>query len=64
MDFDIDLLARQTTRLGFAGDTINRLFVASAAENLPDDPEDGPVVEIPKTRLRGYTGLEPMKFKG
>jgi len=63
-DFHIDLPAKQTTSLCFAGDQLDRVFVTSAAEGLPDDPEGGTFFEIPKALLRGHTGLEPMKFKG
>ncbi len=63
-DFHIDLPAKQTTSLCFAGDALDRVFVTSAAEGLPQDREGGTFFEIPKARLRGHTGLEPMKFKG
>jgi sugar lactone lactonase YvrE len=63
-DFHIDLPAKQTTSLCFAGDGLDRVFVTSAAENLPQDREGGTLFEIPSDLLRGHTGLEPMKFKG
>ena len=63
-DFHIDLPAKQTTSLCFAGDRLDRVFVTSAADGLPQDREGGTFFEIPKALLRGHTGLEPMKFKG
>jgi sugar lactone lactonase YvrE len=63
-DFHIDLPAKQTTSLCFAGDALDRVFATSAAEGLPEDREGGTLFEIPKALLRGHTGLEPMKFKG
>lgn len=63
-DFHIDLPARQTTSLCFAGEGLDRVFVTSAAVDLPDDREGGTFFEIPNELLRGHTGLEPQKFKG
>lgn len=63
-DFHIDLPAKQITSLVFAGDHLDRVFVTSAAENLPDDREGGTLFEIPSDLLRGHTGLEPKQFKG
>jgi sugar lactone lactonase YvrE len=64
VDFSIDLPAKQITSLCFAGDNLDRVFVTSAAENLPEDREGGTLFEIPAPLLRGHTGLEPQKFKG
>jgi sugar lactone lactonase YvrE len=64
VDFSIDLPAKQITSLCFAGDNLDRVFVTSAAENLPEDREGGTLFEIPSPLLRGHTGLEPQKFKG
>jgi sugar lactone lactonase YvrE len=64
VDFSIDLPARQITSLCFAGDNLDRVFVTSAAENLPEDREGGTLFEIPAPLLRGHTGLEPQKFGG
>ncbi|ESQ76590.1 SMP-30/gluconolactonase/LRE family protein [Asticcacaulis sp. AC402] len=63
-DFHIDLPAKQITSMAFAGNDLNRLFVTSAAIDLPDDREAGTLFEIPSESLRGHTGLEPQKFKG
>ena len=63
-DFHIDLPAKQITSLCFAGDNLDRVFVTSAAENLPEDREGGTLFEIPNDLLRGHTGLEPQKFAG
>ncbi len=63
-DFHVDLPARQITSLCFAGNTLDRVFVTSAAEGLTDDREAGTLFEIPSELLRGHPGLEPMKFKG
>ena len=64
VDFSIDLPARQITSLCFAGDNLDRVFVTSASENLPEDREGGTLFEIPAPLLRGHTGLETQKFKG
>lgn len=64
VDFSIDLPAKQITSLCFAGDSLDRVFVTSAAENLPEDREGGTLFEIPAPLLRGHTGLEPQKFGG
>lgn len=63
-DFHIDLPAKQTTSLCFAGEGLDRVFVTSAAEGLPSDREGGTLFEIPSDLLRGHTGLEPQRFKG
>ena len=63
-DFHIDLPAKQTTSICFAGPDLDRAFVTSAADGLPEDREGGTLFEIPSDLLRGHTGLEPMKFKG
>ena len=63
-DFHIDLPAQQITSLCFAGDGLDRVFVTSAAENLPQDREGGTLFEIPSDLLRGHTGLEPQRFRG
>ncbi len=63
-DFHIDMPAKQITSLCFAGDALDRVFVTSAAENLPEDREGGTLFEIPSDLLRGHTGLEPQKFGG
>ncbi|ESQ86989.1 gluconolaconase [Asticcacaulis sp. AC460] len=63
-DFHIDLPAKQITSMTFAGNDLNRMFVTSAAIDLPDDREAGTLFEIPSDLLRGHTGLEPQKFKG
>ncbi|WP_303830882.1 SMP-30/gluconolactonase/LRE family protein [Asticcacaulis taihuensis] len=64
IDFSIDMPAKQITSLCFAGDSLDRVFVTSAAENLPEDREGGTLFEIPAPLLRGNTGLEPQKFGG
>lgn len=64
VDFHIDMPAKQITSLCFAGDVLDRVFVTSAAENLPEDREGGTLFEIPSDLLRGHTGLEPQKFGG
>lgn len=64
VDFSIDMPAKQITSLCFAGDSLDRVFVTSAAENLPEDREGGTLFEIPAPLLRGHTGLEPQKFGG
>ena len=64
VDFSIDLPAKQITSLCFAGDALDRVFVTSASENLPEDREGGTLFEIPSDLLRGHTGLEPQKFGG
>ncbi len=63
-DFHIDLPAKQITSLCFAGDALDRVFVTSAAEGLPEDREGGTLFEIPAPLLRGHTGLEPQQFGG
>lgn len=63
-DFHIDLPARQTTSPCFGGEKLDRMFVTSAAVDLPEDREGGTLFEIPSELLRGHTGLEPQKFKG
>lgn len=63
-DFHIDLPAKQITSLCFAGDALDRVFVTSAAEGLPEDREAGTLFEIPSDLLRGHTGLEPQRFRG
>lgn len=63
-DFHIELPAKQITSLCFAGDALDRVFVTSAAENLPEDREGGTLFEIPAALLHGHTGLEPQQFKG
>lgn len=63
-DFHVDLPAKQITSLCFAGDALDRVFVTSAAEGLPEDREAGTLFEIPSELLRGHTGLEPQRFRG
>lgn len=65
-DFHVDLPAKQTSCICFAGDNLDRAFVTSAAEGVPagKDKEAGTLFEIPSIYLRGHTGLEPQKFKG
>lgn len=63
-DFHVDLPAKQITSLCFAGDALDRVFVTSAAEGLPEDREAGTLFEIPSDLLRGHTGLEPQRFRG
>jgi sugar lactone lactonase YvrE len=64
LDFSIALPAKQITNVCFAGATLDRVFVTSAAVDQPDDREAGTLFEIPSELLRGHTGLEPQKFKG
>ncbi len=67
-DFHIDLPAKQTTSLCFAGNNLDRVFVTSAAEGITGDSdadrEAGTLFEIPSDLLRGHTGLEPQRFRG
>ena len=64
LDFSIPLPATQTSNVCFAGEKLDRMFVTSAAIDLPDEAEAGTLFEVPADLLNGYTGWEPRKFGG
>ncbi|ESQ86292.1 hypothetical protein AEAC466_03585 [Asticcacaulis sp. AC466] len=66
LDFDITIPAKQVTSLTFAGAGLDRLFVTSAAQPPvdADDRHAGTLWEVPKSLLRGHTGLPTNAFAG
>lgn len=65
-DFDVMVPAKQSTSLTFAGPNLDRVFCTTAAQP-PVDADDklaGTLFELPKSWLRGHTGLPTVAFKG
>ncbi len=59
-DRSIALPASQITNVCFAGDGLDRMFVTSAADDLPDEEQAGALFEIDA----GVRGLPPGRFAG
>lgn len=56
----IDLPASQITNCVFAGDALDRMFVTSAADGVPDEAQAGALFEVdPRVR-----GLLPHRYRG
>jgi xylono-1,5-lactonase len=63
-DFHIEMPASQITNITFGGDKLDRMFVSSAADGQPTEKLAGHLFEVPRSLLRGITGLTPQTFKG
>lgn len=61
LDQSVALPAQQVTNLAFAGASLDRLFVTSAADGLPPSEHDGALFEIDPN---GATGVLPGIFYG
>jgi sugar lactone lactonase YvrE len=64
LDFSIAMPTPKVTSVCFAGEALDRLFVTSAAEGRPDDPQAGALFEVSANLTRGHTGLAPQRFGG
>ncbi|MDX1556199.1 MAG: SMP-30/gluconolactonase/LRE family protein, partial [Xanthomonadales bacterium] len=60
LDRAIELPASQITSCVFAGPDLDRMFVTSAAENKPDEPDAGKLFEVDP----GVHGLPQSRFAG
>ncbi|KKW93915.1 SMP-30/gluconolactonase/LRE family protein [Sphingobium chungbukense] len=60
LDRSITLPARQVTNICFAGETLDRMFVSSAAVGLPESEYDGALFEL----FPGVQGLPTCQFAG
>jgi len=68
LDFHIMMPVSQITSLTFGGKALDRLYVTSASQFLPDGAPDralsGAIFEVPAPLLRGHTGLPVNAFAG
>lgn len=60
LERSIALPASQITNICFAGERLERMFVTSAADGLPDEEHAGALFEVDA----GLTGLPPGQFRG